>query len=150
MTTPNQVQFKTDDSIDEAGIKVSIFDEKGQPVLHGWQEFLVTRTPPGSNGPWDPAEYGAPVTPFYIGKGVLQGERHHDNDFVAGAILVNFDSSSDGTITIGAKLVPCCNGSGPGCWVFTASASGVEIDVLEDGTTLIPGTQVPSRCRPEG
>jgi hypothetical protein len=132
----NQVIIKKDQKI-KGTFKVSIFNENGTPVLNGWQEFNV-----GEDKVWDPGRYGAPITSFYIAKGIGP---HKDNQFVAYAVKVEFNKDvDDATITLGIREVAGING-GSGCYYFTASGDGVTCKIVTDGKP-VSGTELPDRC----
>ena len=132
----NQVTIKKAASVDGT-FKASIFNEEGVPVLNGWQEFDL-----GSDMVWDPAKYGAPVTSFYIAKGIGPDP---ENQFVAYAVKVEFNENvEDATITLGIGEVTPPNG-GSGCNFFEPTAEGVSFEVITDGVP-VAGTELPSRC----
>lgn len=132
----NQVTIKQSKKV-EGLFLASAFNENGQPVLGPWQEFNV-----GADMVWDPQKYGAPVTPFFIAKGIRPDT---DNQFVAFAVLVEFNPEiTDATVTLGIKQVPSSDG-GSGCNYFTVESEGVECRVITDGVP-VAGTELPARC----
>ena len=133
----NQVTIKKDPSI-TGTFKASVFNAEGTPVLAPWQEFDL-----GADMVWDPAEYGAAVTPFYIAKGIAPDA---DNQFVAYEIHVDFSTATENaSITIGYDTLKNPNG-GAGCHVFKIVESvGVECQIITTGVP-VAGTQLPARC----
>lgn len=132
----NQVTIKQSKEV-EGLFLASAFNENGQPVLGPWQEFNV-----GADMVWDPEKYGAPVTPFFIAKGIGPDP---DNQFVAYAVLVEFNSdTTDATVTLDIAQVPSGDG-GSGCNYFTVKSEGVNCRVITDGVP-VAGTQLPARC----
>lgn len=131
----NQVTIKQSNEV-QGLFLASAFNFEGQPVLGPWQEFNV-----GADMVWDPEKYGAPVTPFFIAKGIGPDR---DNQFVAYEVLVEFTPDTvDATITLGIAQVP--SGDGSGCNYFTVESEGVNCRVITDGVP-VAGTQLPARC----
>jgi len=132
----NQVTIKQAGSV-EGTFLASAFNDQGQPVLGPWQEFNV-----GSDMVWDPAKYGAPITPFYIAKGIAPDK---NNQNVAYAVLVEFTSETeDAVIELGIGQVPAQDGNG--CYFFEPTSQGVAYRVITDGVP-VAGTQLPARCQ---
>lgn len=133
----NQVTIKQSANV-EGLFKASAFNDQGQPVLGPWQEFNV-----GSDMVWDPAKYNAPITPFYIAKGI--GPDPH-NQNVAYAVLVEFNAdTTDATVTLDIKQVPGKNGAN-GCNYFSVESENVSCKVITDGTPVAE-TELPDRCQ---
>ena len=132
----NQVTIKQSSSV-QGLFKASAFNENGQPVLGPWQEFNVA-----SDMVWDPAKYGAEVTPFYIAKGIGPDK---DNSFVAYAVKVDFTAETeDAVIELKIGQVPAAEGNG--CYYFEVEATGVECTIITDGVP-VAGTELPTRCQ---
>ena len=133
----NQITFKQGSDV-KGKFLVSAFNKDGVPVLDGWQEFDVN-----SKMVWNPGKYEAPITTFYIGKGIGPDI---DNNFVAYAVRIDFNkSTNDATVVLGISSVPCGNSSGSPCNIFTVKATGVDVKIIEDGKP-VDKTQLPDRC----
>ena len=92
---------------------------------------------------WDPQKYKAPVTKFYIAKGIGPDP---DNQNVAYAVEVDFNTSTQGaSVTLGIGQVSP-TGDGSPCFVFTVESVGVETRIIQDGQP-VAGTELPARCQ---
>ena len=133
----NQVTIKQSPAV-KGTFKASAFNKDGTPVLDGWQEFNVA-----GNMVWDPGKYGAPITEFYIAKGIGPDK---DNQFVAYAVKVEFNREvQNAVLTLGIGTVDGCDGAAD-CNVFIAEAKGVTVSIVTNGVPVAE-TELPQRCQ---
>ena len=109
-------------------IKVSIFDEQGNPVLSGWQNFSLNL-----NKVWNPSLTDEDITQFYIANAYISNDA---DQLISNAVFIEFNTLvQDASVLIGIKKVIDQETKNI-AYYFTATSLGVEVKIINEDKTI--------------